>query len=84
MGIQLIEVTQEDIDIGVAQASRYCPVALAVKRATKKPVMVHPTYVAFESGERVSVPNDVTWWISAFDAGAKGMPFSFALEVPFK
>ena len=33
----IVEVTRKDIDLGIAKSRHACPVALAVRRATKTP-----------------------------------------------
>lgn len=75
-----IEVTAEDIAQGGARNPFQCPVARAVKRASKNPnvsVGVYGAHIGNES--RRSLPVAVTHWIAEFDRGQGVQPFSFDL-----
>jgi hypothetical protein len=90
-----IEVTQEDIDNGVAWECGKCPVALAAKRVL--PFKPHVRSLAIYRKRRqqpswrygwyyikvfaVDLPQEARDFISDFDHGVFVTPFSFQVEV---
>lgn len=78
-----ITVTQEDIDNGVRDSCRYCPVAIAVLRATGRPrgsVRVDGT--AIDMGDKViGLTREVEAWITRYDYTRQGAPFEFEVDI---
>lgn len=80
-----IKVTKADIKNGKRKSASSCPIALAVKRATKqKLVVVDEEYIGFGKSSRsyteYKIPDKASVFIATFDDGDKVKPFSFALE----
>lgn len=75
-----IKVTQEDIDNGIPESSRSCPIALAVKRQFPDWDYVNvASYIeAFATNgmRRFSLPDEAVNFIAAFDEG----PVSYSYE----
>ena len=78
-----INVTQEDIKLGVPTDECKCPIALACRRAIGMPVRVD-AYAITVSGVTCCLPNEVDSFIQAFDTvGRRAVePFSFEIELP--
>lgn len=78
-----IRVTREDIERGKRTDSCRCPVARAVRRATRKKfVAVGVEDIDVGSQVTVPTPSIVATFIRAFDARRPVQPFAFDLEVP--
>jgi hypothetical protein len=82
-----IDVTQEDIDNGIERSCGFCPVALAVRRATDKNASVDEEDMQvweFVDGLRryevATTPTEVTIFIKRFDRGMDVQPLSFTVE----
>jgi len=76
-----IEVTEEDIKAGWRNAL-YCPVALALDRATNQDWHVSADHLSpciGENYDKSEIPARVRRFIRAFDQGKKVRPFSFEL-----
>lgn len=81
-----IQVTQDDIDRGVRGNVCFCPVALAVKRATSETVYVSGMRIRIikkANGKALEAPtpSEVSCFIAAFDHYATVEPFEFDLEL---
>jgi hypothetical protein len=86
-----IRVTKEDIKYGVYADKRACPVAFAVARLLKKPVIVYPWFVFEEldplvhayPGVRKLFPTTkkMNKFINAFDSEQKVVPTSFRVRL---
>lgn len=81
----IIKVTEEDIKLGVKEDSCKCPVALAMRRITKKQCSVGIAWITVISLNPYSdktyfVPKKVENFIAAFDKGEKVEPFEFELS----
>ncbi len=76
-----INVTQRDIENGVTCAASRCPVALAVKRATKRKIVwVQLGLGIIVVGRKTyPMPAPVRAFANDFDANAKVEPFRFDL-----
>lgn len=76
-----IEVTQDDIDSGIARQCRDCPIALAVERAANVPrrSVVASQYEIKIGGQYFKVPKSALDFINAFDAEMSVKPFTFEL-----
>lgn len=82
-----VTVTPDDIANGLRHRMGFCPVALALKRATGQDVRVgqgywfvfHP-HKPIRSGQLVYLSNDVTEWISQFDGHRHVRPIEFEIE----
>lgn len=76
-----IEVTQEDIDCGLAGDCRNCPVARAMNRATGDVWEVGNGWMRRDSETRRRLPCAVLLFIHRFDKHKTGEPFSFDLDL---
>ena len=82
-----VEVTQEDIAKGVRADCDFCPVALALRRATgwiwavRKMRAERFSYFVFVPHLVVALPHVVETFIDTFDKSGEGSPFSFELEL---
>ena len=81
-----VEVTAEDIEEGQPNMCRACPVALAIRRATKaEEVFVIRTATIYPPAGMsyvVALPYEVITFIERFDLDAHVEPFEFSLEIP--
>jgi hypothetical protein len=81
-----IQVLQSDIDTGKADDCGYCPVALAIRRATGcSRCVVTWRAIKIECGDRkvlLDTPTSVQAFLPEFDDGQPVWPFEFELEVP--
>ena len=78
-----IEVTQRDIDRGIVEDCRSCPIALATRRTRIMPV--HKVSVGAGSLDveaKWRYPEKVATFIDAFDGGESVKPFSFVVTKP--
>lgn len=83
-----IEITQDMIFDGKEGDCEFCPVALALDKATGKSWAV-TNYFCIESDhgmpsdltKKIMFPRAVVDWIFAFDSGGHVKPFSFELEI---
>lgn len=74
----LVEVTQEDIDRGIAESCSLCPVALALYRRTRRRWHVWRSEVCLAGkGQPVKSPESVRTFIQKFDDDRPVAPFSF-------
>lgn len=89
MATVTIEVTQEDIDNGLSNDCRHCPVARATMRGIPlvhgvsvrgANVTLYPSFSA--AGCKAALPTKAKHFIVDFDAGLRVLPFAFDLEVP--
>jgi hypothetical protein len=81
-----IEVTQRDISRGVPADCSKCPVALAVRRATKIRKIAADTSGLFRIAPytefaRFTAKHPARKFIKDFDAGEPVEPFSFEVEL---
>lgn len=73
-----VTVTLKDIKNGASYIPQYCPVARAIRRATKKQrVLVGGTSYSVGSQKYRDLPKKATTFIRRFDDGLKVNPFSF-------
>lgn len=78
-----IQVTQEDIDEGVAEQCLSCPVARAIKRALGYPVGVSSVIFEPSTDRKIcELPEGVVRWIMRFDEGRAVNPLNFYINVP--
>lgn len=87
-----IQVTEDDIARGIKSDCKFCPIAIAVKRATHQRIGVfvqsHAVYflrpdVMQKPFHASYLPLEVENWINDFDEGKKEMqPIEFELETP--
>lgn len=79
-----VEVTQNDIDIGLPRSATSCPVARACNRAGFYGATVGVTRLLYFDGHQtvgIDMPSQVTNFIKAFDAGRRRVePFVFELD----
>lgn len=85
----MVEVKQEDIDAGVSDSSKSCPVALAIKRASGFDVGVYGaddefvdawvSFIGENSPRAIDLPTSARDFIAGFDLGHEVDPFSFEL-----
>jgi hypothetical protein len=82
MKTKTINVTQHDIDNGIADSNKSCPVALAIRRAFKKgkPYALVGWYTIGIGTKRINTPSVVRNFIYDFDKKSEVEPFSFTLE----
>jgi len=80
----LIEVTQNDIDMGMRGAARKCPIARAIERITderyKATVWVEPRLIHAGLGY-VGLPGKAMEFIERFDKGEPVAPFAFDADL---
>lgn len=77
-----IEVTADDIFMGIAGRCRDCPIARAVCRAAGVPaswLAVHSRYAMID-GKRYTLPVEAQAFIRTYDLGREVEPFTFDLE----
>ena len=76
-----INVTAKDIEKGVYESIYLCPVARAIKRATKgiQPAVFPKTVVI--DGLTFGLPEQATEFINEYDRGNEVKPFSFKMEL---
>lgn len=85
-----IDVTAEDIRLGKACDSQYCPVARAVQRQLGKLWRVGSSSISKLAEDETVVrpalmlipPSSVSYFVTAFDLHLSVDPFSFELEIP--
>lgn len=78
-----IDVTQDDINKGIKENCRFCPVALAVQRTFNDPEMdVFSPCIKNCEEDRVASPSSVCDFIDRYDNGESVQPFSFEIDVP--
>lgn len=77
-----ITVTKKDIENGFPASCSSCPIALAIRRATRKNILVgsseigHPA-IGFKD---IKLPKKVRLFIERFDQDIPVKPFSFTLD----
>lgn len=80
-----VEVTKEDIFLGLRADCRNCPIARAVKRSCGHPVVVtrNDLTIWVSSSLRYTFPLALPLqeWICHFDYQGKGDPISFDLPI---
>jgi hypothetical protein len=75
-----IQVTEDDIEQGVPFDPCRCPVALAIKRATRRRHIIVGES-ALEIGRlRYHTPHELRRFIEGFDLGRTVSPFSFDIK----
>ncbi len=77
---QIVQVTQDDISLGIKRNGWQCPIHLALWRATHQRWDVHATTAkAIEPPPRreVRLPTEVVRFNHDFDLGLPVRPFSF-------
>jgi len=73
-----ITVTNNDINRGYRHSCSNCPVALAMRRAFNRSILVAGIYWEFSGEtEHHAMPLTVREWIRAFDDGGLVEPFEF-------
>lgn len=82
-----ISVTKEDIENGGRDNISTCPVALAVRRVTKKRFQVGSTEIYPPLSERhfpqpIRISDQVAEFIKRFDAKKRVQPFTFRIKLP--
>jgi hypothetical protein len=80
-----VEVTAADIAAGVRRFCSYCPVSLAVRRATGWLVQVDDDEVHLRVGDltsRVKLPPEAVRFVWRFDEGKPVKPFAFEIPDP--
>ena len=75
----LVDVTQEDIENGVAEDCLSCPIAIALERATNKKWAVGSEEVCPNDfiGPVYRLPQSARRFINRFDSGGVVKPFRF-------
>lgn len=78
----LVEVTQDDIDTGTRNDCQWCPVALALKRATCHEFGVFGTYCRDRmTGKRYDFLWSCAVRVFDYDSGFGMEPFTFELNI---
>jgi hypothetical protein len=75
-----ITVTAEDIYLGERNNCGFCPVAIAVRRATGGDAWVYPSRMVVD-GRPCPLPADVWARVLKYDVAGEMSPFEFTLEV---
>lgn len=76
--IMKINVTERDIELGARGTTVACPIALAIKRRTKKAVHVG-TWTARIGQVRFKLPEEAINFVACFDRNVYVKPFKFNL-----
>lgn len=82
----VINVTQEDIDLGSANCCMLCPVARASGRVLGHCAVSATAIRVFQTGKSYRLPAAVVSWIERlderdfFDSGWEPKPFTFEVE----
>jgi hypothetical protein len=76
-----IQVTQQDIDEGIAGKCYDCPIALAIARVLHIRLRVFRTIVIYSFGYLIFLPNCVIQFIDQFDNNEPVQPFEFELDI---
>jgi hypothetical protein len=78
-----IDVTQEDIDLGMPGKCGKCPLARAIRRATGSLALVSGEDV-YASGfaHLAQLPMEAQKFVKAYDSDQEVHPFSFDLDIP--
>jgi hypothetical protein len=76
-----VEVKQKHIDAGIRSEPWECPIAQALRSATRKEWSVG-RITACMGRRRTKLPNEAQCFIRAFDAGRKVKPFAFDIKLP--
>lgn len=82
MNTIVVEVTREDIETGTPCDPNFCPIARAVRLATKFDSIHVGRYQVKGHSMEWPLPTSAQKFIVAFDAGHNVSPFSFTLENP--
>lgn len=92
-----IQVTEEDIQKGVANLGDRCPNYLAIRRACPDIPYIHVTYekvylsntpirlltpTTSDYQAVVFLPDNINAWITAFDNGRDVEPIEYELDLP--
>jgi hypothetical protein len=78
----LIDVTQEDIDVGVRYQCDKCPLSRAMSRALcESKIMVGAYTFSIGLGVDFVLPDIAVHWRRAFDEGKVMDPISFELQL---
>ena len=75
-----VKVTAPLIRRGQPKDTQSCPVALAVRRAIKKPEVMVDDEVTWDEGF-VALPARIRRWIQRFDLGKPVKPIEFTLRI---
>jgi hypothetical protein len=78
----IISVTEDDIKMGKVGDCQFCPVALAVKRNTARPITVGSDILDVDQVSHW-LPLEVVDFIEDFDSGLLVDPFTFELPDEF-
>ena len=77
-----IQVTQEDIDRGIAGSCGRCPITLAIRRATSKNYYTGVEDVFhMDYGPVIRLPFEAIKFIKNFDSGNEVKPFEFEVGI---
>lgn len=76
-----IRVTKKDIEQGKLMNELFCPVALAIKRATGVLWKVNPQAIT-RWGRKIALPYSVESFIDQFDRSKEVQPFTFNIRFP--
>lgn len=80
-----ITVTRRDIQRGLMQNQRSCPIALALKKRKIPFLSVFDTEITFmikDEHKSIALPRRAEKFIEAFDEAKKVKPFSFIINLP--
>ena len=76
-----ITVTKEDIENGIRSSNKFCPIALALKRAGYKDAIVRTIEFLYDCGNAgCNLPLEAQKFIYSFDVGKPVKPFTFSIE----
>lgn len=78
-----IRGTKNDLETGIRRDSRWCPLALAIRRELPQcDVEVYSRELRID-GKDIPLPEDAKIFVKYFDMGIWGLPhFGFTLELP--
>lgn len=74
-----INVKQDDIKRGTRFTPTICPIALAIKRATRRKVSAGCGWIVFANGEYYNTPHEVRLFMDRYDSRLPVEPFTFDL-----
>lgn len=76
----VVNVTQEDIDLGQHSHCTKCPVALAISRAIKEDLVSVAYSFCLIGADKYQLPEEVSSFITHFDLSESVLPFSFEFQ----
>jgi len=78
-----VRVTRKDIREGQPDDPNYCPIALALQRATGvEDVEVESSSIRVDGFKELTTPRHIEDFVEDFDGGGNVKPFRFRITIP--